>query len=193
MMTHAGTRTVETERLLLRKFAYSDDESMLRNWAADEKVQSMYAEPTYATKEEVRGLLDKYIGGYKNPNYYRWGIFERGCQECIGQIAYFLIDEKNHFGEIEYCIGEAFQRKGYATEATKAVIAYGFERLGLHKVQISHMSNNIPSRRVIEKCGFCYEGKQRDYFFMNDQYVDRLFYSILEDEWLQMNSQSRDL
>lgn len=72
--------------------------------------------------------------------------------------------------------------KGYATEATEAAIAYGFETVGLHKVQISHMANNIPSRKVIEKCGFCYEGTQRDYFFMNGQYVDRLFYSILEQE-----------
>ncbi|HRV34172.1 MAG TPA: N-acetyltransferase, partial [Anaerovoracaceae bacterium] len=64
MMTHVGTMTAETDRLLLRKFDYSDDESMLKNWVADEKVQSMYAEPTYTTKESVRGLLDKYISGY---------------------------------------------------------------------------------------------------------------------------------
>ncbi len=182
MMTHAGTMTIETDRLLLRKFDYSDDESMLRNWVADEKVQSMYAEPTYTTKEAVRGLLDKYISGYENPNYYRWAIFEKGGTECVGQIAYFLMDDKNHFGEIEYCIGSDFQRKGYATEATEAAIAYGFETVGLHKVQISHMANNIPSRKVIEKCGFCYEGTQRDYFYINGQYVDRLLYSILQEE-----------
>ena len=77
MMTHKGTMTVETERLLLRKFDYSDDESMLKNWVADEEVQAMYAEPTYTSKESVRGLLDKYISGYENPNYYRWAISGR--------------------------------------------------------------------------------------------------------------------
>ena len=90
MMTHVGTMTAETDRLLLRKFDYSDDESMLKIWVADEKVQAMYAEPTYTTKEAVRGLLDKYIGGYESPNYYRWAIFEKNGAECIGQIAYFF-------------------------------------------------------------------------------------------------------
>lgn len=74
----------------------------------------------------------------------------------IGQIAYFLVDNKNHFAEIEYCIGSAFQCKAFATEATKAVIAYGFENINLHKVQICTKTINMPSKRVIEKCGFTY-------------------------------------
>lgn len=89
----------------------------------------------------------------------------------------------NHFGEIEYCIGEPFQRKGLATEATKAVIQYGFNRINLHKVQICHKSINTASRRVIEKCGFVYEGTSRDFFYENGKYIDRLYYSILKDEF----------
>lgn len=95
----------------------------------------------------IFGLLDKYIGRYENPNYYRWAIFEKAGKECIGQIAYFLMDDKNHFGEIEYCIA---------------------------------------SRKVIEKGGFCYERTQRDFFSMDGGYVDRLFYSILEEEYRMM-------
>ena len=51
--------------------------------------------------------------------------------ECIGQIAYFLVDNNNHFAEIKYCIGSSFQRKGLATEATKATIKYGFDKINL--------------------------------------------------------------
>jgi len=54
--------------------------------------------------------------------------------ECIGQIAYFLVDSNNHFAEIEYCIGSCFQRKNLATEATKVVVQYGFDKMNLHKV-----------------------------------------------------------
>ena len=61
---------------------------------------------------------------------------------------------QQRFAEIEYCIGSAFQRCGYATEATNAVIRFGFEKAELHKIQICHRSNNLPSKRVIEKCGF---------------------------------------
>lgn len=128
----------------------------------------------------------KYIGSYEKEDYYRWAIIDKESDECIGQIAFFLVDNKNHFAEIEYCIGSVFQCKGFATEATKAtkaVIAYGFENINLHKVQICTKNINIPSKRVIEKCGFTYEGTLRDYFFMDERYVERLYFSILRNEY----------
>ncbi len=183
MLTHIGTKTIETERLILRRFEYTDDEAMLKYWVADEKIQSLYSEPVYSTKAEVKGLLDKYIGSYQREDYYRWAVIEKASGECIGQIAYFLVDSKNHFAEIEYCIGSAFQCKGYATEATKAVIAFGFNEINLHKVQICTKTINAPSKRVIEKCGFTYEGTLRDYFYMNGEYVGRHYFSILRNEY----------
>lgn len=183
MLTHVGTQTIETDRLILRRFMYEDNVAMLRYWVADEKIQSLYSEPVYTTKEAVKELLDQYVSSYERSDYYRWAIILKDNDECIGQIAYFLVDNKNNFAEIEYCIGSDFQNKGLATEATKAVIAYGFERINLHKVQICHKSINIPSKRVIEKSGGTYEGTLRDYFYMDGKYVDRLFYSILRSEF----------
>ena len=77
MLTHTGTQTIETERLILRRFQYTDDDAMLKYWAADEKIQSMYSEPVYPTKEAVKGLLDKYIGSYEREDYYRWAVIEK--------------------------------------------------------------------------------------------------------------------
>lgn len=167
MLTHIGTNLIETERLILRRFEYADDESMLKYWVADEKIQSMYSEPVYSTKEAVGELLDRYIGSYEKNDYYRWAIIEKISDACIGQIAYFLVDSNNHFAEIEYCIGSDFQCRGFATEATKAIMAYGFDKIHLHKIQICTKTINQPSKRVIEKCGFTYEGTLRDYFYMN--------------------------
>ncbi len=183
MLTHTGTQTIETERLILRRFEHSDCDDVFRNWASDEKVQSLYSEPVYSTKEEVNGLLDKYISCYERPDFYRWAVISKETGECIGQIAYFLVDSKNHFAEIEYCIGSQFQCKGYCTEAAKAVIAFGFDKINLHKVQICTKTVNVPSKRVIEKCGFTYEGTLRDYFYWKDQYVGRLYFSILREEY----------
>jgi len=111
MLTHVGTQTIETERLILRKFSYKDDDSMLKYWISDPNIQSLYSEPTYTNKQEVKGLLDKYISSYEKDDYYRWAIISKDNNRCIGQIAYFLVDSKNHFAEIEYCIGSAFQKK----------------------------------------------------------------------------------
>lgn len=182
-LTHTGTQTIETERLILRRFEYSDDEAVFRNWAADEKVQTMYSEPVYRDIRAVRGLLDKYIGGYEKNDYYRWAAALKDTNECIGQIAYFLVDSRNNFAEIEYCIGRKFQCRGYATEAARAVTAYGFDKIGLHKVQICTKTINAPSKRVIEKCGFTYEGTLRDYFCMDGKYAGRLYFSMLRSEY----------
>lgn len=183
MLTHIGTNEIETEKLILRRFEHTDDEAMLKYWIADEKIQSLYSEPVYTTKEAVKELLDKYISSYEKDDYYRWAIIEKTTGECIGQIAYFLVDSKNQFAEIEYCIGSEFQCNGFATEATKAVIAYGFDKMNLHKVQICTKTINLPSKRVIEKCGFTYEGTLRDYFYLNGEYVGRLYFSILREEY----------
>ena len=182
-MRSAGTEKIETERLLLRKFSFSDSCDMLEYWVGDENIQLSYGEPVYSTEGEVNELRDKYISSYSSKDYYRWAVIEKKSGHCIGQIAFFLVDCKNHFAEIEYCIGSAFQRCGYATEATNAVIRFGFEKAELHKIQICHRSNNLPSKRVIEKCGFTYEGALRDYFFIDGKYYDRLYYSILRDEY----------
>lgn len=187
MLTHVGTKTIETDRLILRRFKYSDNKSMRRYWISDKKIQSLYSEPVYTTEKEVKELLDKYIGSYEKDDYYRWAIIDKESEECIGQIAYFLVDSKNNFAEIEYCIGSEYQCKGLATEATKAVMAYGFSEMNLHKVQICTKSINEPSKRVIEKCGLTYEGTLRDYFFMDGQYVGRLYFSILRDEYELQN------
>lgn len=183
MLNHVGTRIIETERMILRRFEYSDNLSMRKNWISNEKIQSLYSEPVYTTEEKVKELLDKYIGSYREDDYYRWAIIDKKSKECIGQIAYFLVDSKNHFAEIEYCIGEDYQCKGLATEATKAVIAYGFDQMNLHKVQICTKTTNSASKRVIEKCGLTYEGTLRDYFYTDGQYVGRLFFSILKNEY----------
>ncbi|QIK55792.1 GNAT family N-acetyltransferase [Dysgonomonas sp. HDW5B] len=183
MLTHCGTKSIESENLILRQFSYNDNKDMLDYWVSDPNIQSMYSEPIYTTEEEVKELLDKYITSYSQDSYYRWAIIEKSTQICIGQIAFFLVDSKNHFGEIEYCIGSKFHRKGYASEAVKAILKYGFEKINFHKIQVCHKENNIASQGVIKKAGFKYEGTLRDYFYMDDKYVSRLYYSLLKSEW----------
>jgi ribosomal-protein-alanine N-acetyltransferase len=183
MLNHCGSETIETKRLILRKFGYNDTDDMLKYWISDTDIQLMYSEPVYSTKEEVGELLKKYIDSYENKDYYRWALIHKEKNVCIGQIAFFLVDNKNHFGEIEYCVGKDFQGAGLATEAACALIDFGFEKVNFHRIQICHKEHNLASKGVIKKCGFKFEGGLRDFFFMGDTYVTRMYYSLLKDEW----------
>lgn len=185
MLTHQGSKTIESERLVLRAFQYTDDEDMLTYWISDPEIQSMYSEPVYTTKQEVKELLDKYITSYEKPDYYRWAIIEKQSQICIGQIAIFLVNDKNHFCEIEYALGRKFHRKGYATEAVNAILDFSFNQVNFHKVQVCHKEGNLASQGVIRKCKFTYEGTLRDFFYVNGGYVNRLYYSMLKDEYVK--------
>jgi ribosomal-protein-alanine N-acetyltransferase len=69
MLVHCGTQLLESERLIPRTFYHTDDEDMLTYWISDPKIQSLYSEPTYTTKEEVKDLLDKYISSYDEKRY----------------------------------------------------------------------------------------------------------------------------
>jgi Acetyltransferases, including N-acetylases of ribosomal proteins len=182
MLIHQGSKTILTERLILRQFQYTDNEDMLTNWISDPDIQSMISEPVYNTEDEINELLDKYISSYERSDYYRWCIIEKISSTCIGQIAIFLVNDKNHFCEIEYALGKQFHRKGYATEAVKALLDFCFNDVHFHKVQVCHKEGNVASQGVIRKCNFIYEGTLRDFFYMDGKYVNRLYYSILSNE-----------
>lgn len=63
-MKHCGTQTIETPRLILRRFLPEDAADMLQNWAADPQIQHEYGEPVYETPDAVQFLLQTYLLGY---------------------------------------------------------------------------------------------------------------------------------
>jgi ribosomal-protein-alanine N-acetyltransferase len=74
-------------------------------------------------------------------------------------------------------------RKGYMHEALTAVITYSFRELGLHRLEANIMSENIPSRRLVEKLGFRQEGLGKDYLNIGGVWTDHLRYALLSTEW----------
>ena len=151
MIQHCGTLTIETPRLILRRFAPEDAPDMLQNWAADPQVQHEYGEPVYQTPDAVQGLLQSYLAGYAQPDYYRWAIILRETNQNIGQIAFCRVWPDCAAAEIEYCIGAAFWGHGYAGEALDAVISWTFAQTGFVKLEAYHRAANPKSGRVLQK------------------------------------------
>ena len=150
-MQHTGTVPFETQRLICRRFMAGDDEDMLRNWAADPEIQLEYGEPVYEDAEQVRGLLEKYIGSYSSPDHYRWAVIEKKSGANIGQIAFCRVYPDIRTAEIEYCIGRSFWGNGYAGEALSGLIGHIFRSTDFRRLEAYHRSENVKSGRVLEK------------------------------------------
>lgn len=114
-----------------------------------------------------------------------WSVCNRGTGEFIGSMGLSLFREQEG-AEMHYWLGEAFWNQGYCTEAAKRTIIYVFGDLKLHRLQITHRENNIGSRRVIEKCGFVYEGNMRDYLKRFGKFENVLSYSMLSHEFFEL-------
>ena len=76
-----------------------------------------------------------------------------------------------------------FWGKGLAAEALRAVMQYGFETLGLHRIEGRHMRGNESSGKVMQKCGMHYEGTLRDSLYVKGRFRTIVMYSVLEEEY----------
>ena len=150
-MLHTGTQTIESGRLLLRRFILSDAEDMLRSWISQPQVQEEYGEPVYTDIGQVNELLGRWIAAYERPDFYRWAVIEKASGKCIGQIAFCRVYNDIAAAEIEYCIGSGFWGNGYAGEALSAVISHTFEHTGFVRLEAYHRAENVKSGRVLEK------------------------------------------
>jgi len=104
----------------------------------------------------------------------------------IGDVALQDIDWKNRSCSLGYGLTKLeYHGKGYATDAAKTILQYGFCHIGLERISSSTQENNISSQRVLEKCGFTLEGCERKAKYFAGKRHDRLIYGLLADEYLQ--------
>ena len=88
-------------------------------------------------------------------------------------------------GKLGYAIRADQWGKGYATDAARTLISYGFEKLNLHRISAAIGPDNDASIALIRRLGFQYEGRIRDHVHTNGAWRDSLLFSILTDEWVK--------
>jgi [ribosomal protein S5]-alanine N-acetyltransferase len=107
----------------------------------------------------------------------------RETGEMIGGIP-IEPSEQHRRAALGYWCAVGFWGQGYATEAVRGVIDYGFRVLALHRVHADCHGDNPASRRVLEKAGIKFEGRLRQHSFRVDRFADKLQFGVLRDEWL---------
>ncbi len=105
-------------------------------------------------------------------------------ETLLGHVGLYGLNWVARHAELRILIGEDVRGRGIGTEATRMVVAYGFERLNLNKVWLGVNADNIGGLRCYEKAGMTREGVLRAEIWRNGRYYDAIRLSILRDEWL---------
>ena len=182
-MRHCGTQTIETERLLLRRFTLDDARAMYKNWASDPDVTKFLTWPAHSGIDVSKAVLEEWVSLYAEKNYYQWAIVlkEHG-NDPIGSISAVRMDEEIDMVHIGYCLGKEWWRRGIMSEALKAVMDFFFDRVGANRVESRHDPRNPHSGMVMKKCGMKYEGTMRCSDKNNQGICDASWYALLKAE-----------
>lgn len=181
-MQHLGTKQIETERLILRRFTLEDAHAMFQNWASDPEVTRFMTWPTHESVEISSMVLADWTGHYGESNFYQWAIELKSLSQAIGSIAGFNLNDQVGRVEVGYCIGRPWWHQGIMTEALNAIIAYLLDEVGLNRVEAYHDVHNPHSGNVMRKCGMHYEGTQRSAGINNSGICDLCWYGILASD-----------
>lgn len=158
---------IESGRLYLKEFTLDDTENFFR-LNSDPEVMK-YILPPVTDINIIIKSINKIRKYYKeNPGFGVWACYEKQSDEFIG---FFELAHLDHTEEIEvgYRLLTEYWGKGYATEMTKVLINYGFNKMGLKKiVGITH-PENIASQNALLKSGLTYK-KEAFYYDINVKY-----------------------
>ena len=184
MLTHKGTKTIETDRLILRQFTMEDAPAMFRNWANDDEVTKHLTWPTHSDVEVTKMVLSDWTSHYAKPDFYNWAIvLKENGGEPIGNISVVRINPNTDCAAMGYCMSRAHWRKGVMPEALKAVVDFLFAEVGFNRIEAEHAAENPASGRVMEKAALRYEGTLRQSGRNNQGIVDLVWRAILRSDW----------
>jgi len=110
---------------------------------------------------------------------YTLAIVVRADDQLVGAVHLREVSGEHRRGEMGYVLAAAQWGKGYATEAATAMLRFGFDQLGIHKIIATCDPDNVASAHVLEKIGMRYEGHLHDHLLIRGQWRDRLTFGAL--------------
>jgi RimJ/RimL family protein N-acetyltransferase len=174
---------IHTERLILRDFDKTDWQAVHVYASDPEVVRYMDWGPN--TEEETKDFIHRSIASQKEkprPNY-TLAIILKAEDRLIGSCGLHVTNRDHREGWLGYCLNRHSWRQGYATETVKALLGFGFQQLGLHRIYATCDPANSDSAHVLEKVGMQREGHLREHKWAKDRWRDSWLYAVLESDW----------
>jgi ribosomal-protein-alanine N-acetyltransferase len=153
--------TLRTSRLTLGPLESRDAEALVTLAGAFEIADTTATIPHPYTADDARMFLALDAAERVSGGSVRFAIRADG-DSLVGIVSLHQIDRDRLRAELGYWIGVPWWGRGYATEAAKAVVRYGFDELGLHKIHAHYLTRNPASGKVLERIGMRREGLLRE-------------------------------
>ncbi len=171
-----------TDRLFLRQTTIEDTEDYHKIRTDPTGMQFMDIEQPKSVEESRIRIIEE-IKSFNNQNSVYWVIAKKDTGEFVGGAGYWRLIKEHYRAEIGYQIVTDHWKKGYAFEALKAIIQFGFEQMGVHSIEANINPANVPSIKLIEKLGFVQEAYFKENFYFNGKFLDSNIYSLLVTKW----------
>ncbi len=160
-----------------------EDATAIQRLAGRREIAAMTRSiPHPLSLEQAQDWLTKRLAEMAETQSATFAVVLQSTSELIGAIG-LHVDPEHQSAEMGFWIGLNWWGQGYATEATRAVVRYGFEALGLNRIYAHHMTKNPASGRVLEKAGLRPEGLFRQAIRKWDKFEDVVVYAILREDW----------
>lgn len=174
---------IETERIRLRLIDRSDLDSIhtLHSLPETDKYNALGIPNSI---EETKAIIEPWIKENRSEEIknYTFAIDNKSNGKFMGLFGLKIGHQKYKRAEVWYKIHSDYWKKGYATEALKAIIDFGFDALKLHRIEAGCAVENIGSIKVLEKSGMLREGRLRQILPLKSGWSDNFQYSILETD-----------
>jgi ribosomal-protein-alanine N-acetyltransferase len=144
---------LETDRLTMRKILPRDEEDMYEYAKDPETSRYLLWEPHRCrefTRSHIRYLQEQ----YRKAAFFDWALIDKKSGKMIGTCGFTEIYEREKRAEVGYVLSPAFHRQGLIPEALEKMMAYGFETLGLLRLEGRFMEDNEASKKVLLRAGF---------------------------------------
>jgi len=175
-------RILITDRLLLRPFKLSDAKSVQQKAGTKEIANTTLNIPHPYPDGAAEKWISTHQPKFESGELINYAITLKETRELIGAVGLVVTKRFNH-AELGYWIDKNRWGNGYATEAAKALLDYGFNTHGLHKIFAEHITRNPASGKVMKKLGMKKEGVLKEHVQKSNRYEDIVMYGILKVEW----------
>lgn len=175
-----------TDRLVLREY-HDNDWIAMHEYSADPEVvrYTLWGPNTEKETQSYLWVCQLYQQIKPRLNY-GLAVTLKVDDILIGGSGLYNLNLDHHEGELGYCFNRQYWGQGFATEASHALLEFGFNELGLHRIYATCDPVNIASRRVLEKIGMRQEGHLHEHRWAKGSWRDSLLFAILHDEFVNM-------